>query len=353
MQQPQQPAAGPVHYHDPSTGQQRAGQVTGQGAQGVTVVDQETGQTHKIEHGRWRHRGPETEPTPSKTPPTPSKPADTDTDGQVEGEWSPPERTGSTSAHPKAMAFARNIFGEDVSPEHIAALGGVLPDIDVTIEPGMTPGSIAVTGHPPGGGLMGRAISRENSDIVIDNLYFELPEESQGKGLGARALLQQVQTAGEMGISRIDAEAARNDAEGMVGYYVWPRLGYDAELPDAAKEETGAERVSDLMKHSHGRAWWKEHGDTIHMSFDPSEGSQSRRALEAYAEAKGIEGLAKAVQRAIFGDLHKGRKDEPRDKAGRWERAPRLDKEDDEHLDRVWDDIGREDAKKRAQDREP
>tara|TARA_R110000824_G_scaffold54028_2_gene149074 strand:- start:33166 stop:40146 length:6981 start_codon:yes stop_codon:yes gene_type:complete len=423
-----------VSFKHPGTGEQRTGAVSGTGPKGATVVDHESGESHKVPHGHWKHDAG----APSKQPDQPRAEPEKTEEPAAES-WTPAKRTAKTDAHPKAMAMAKRIFGQEVTPEHLAAIGGVPPDVDVTISTGMDAGVVIIAGtwadHPDSD--MTRVLRRgeDSKGPTIENVYFELEAEQQGQGLGAQALLRQVQAAGEMGVSGIQTEAAgsADDEDGMVGYYVWPRLGYDGDLPQAAQKATGQKRLSDLMKSSKGRDWWKQNGHGVKVEFDPSKGSLGRRVLSAYAEAKGYDALAKAVQTALFGDpgdkteimretfdqeleeddldeslddlakgvdqipggkadkrkpsdfdpdelaegiehemehtddrslareiamdhlaehahyytrlqkLEKGRKDQKRDKAGRWEKAPQLGEDDNKTLDDIWDKIGGED----------
>jgi len=339
------PGPSPVTFRHPETGAATQGTVHGKGEHGITVVDDATGQAHKVEHGHYAH------PKSSH----PGKPAE---ESEEASAWTPPQRTAETSAHPRAMAMASRMFGREVTPEHLAAVAGVLPDVDVRIGPGLMPGSIEVTGHFPGGGIMSRSISKDGDDLVVENQFFELHEDHRGKGLGARALLQQIQSAGELGVSHIETEAARNDDEGMVGYYVWPRLGYDGDVPSPPPSPGGEDSMSDLMSSQKGRDWWKDNGQTVTLKFDPSPASRGRQVLEAYAKAKGLEAMAKAVESADMGsgssaqepststtgEVQKRDSDDTTDgdaqtghePRGHVERAEPLSDEDEAILDKAW-----------------
>ena len=78
------------------------------------------------------------------------------------------------------------------------------------------------------------------------------------------------------------------------GYSTWGRLGFRGNIsPDRQKDifaATGmsATTVQELMRTPAGRVAWKRHGRETDMGFDLADGSESRRVLAAYLEAKGI-----------------------------------------------------------------
>jgi hypothetical protein len=74
---------------------------------------------------------------------------------------------------------------------------------------------------------------------------------------------------------------------GTAGYYFWPRVGFDGEIPLAARDKLPMHlaqhtRLRGLMATPAGRAWWKENGTTVRLRFDLQPGSDSRRTLDAY-----------------------------------------------------------------------
>ena len=137
---------------------------------------------------------------------------------------------------------------------------------------------------------------RKGSERYAVNSFFAV--QNTGNGFGVQALTRQVETLSKAGFAQIETYAARdNGDEGgapMVGYKVWPRLGYDARLPSDFDvsgilhiyDEEPPVTVSDLMDEPEGRKWWDEHGDGIEMRFNLREGSLSRKVLAAYNERK-------------------------------------------------------------------
>ena len=122
---------------------------------------------------------------------------------------------------------------------------------------------------------------------------------------------------------------AQNRKRPRTGYYAWPRFGFDREFSDDERKLIPrklvgkGKRVSDLMKTAEGRAWWKDHGYGMSLSFDLSPDSLGRRVLSEYLEQKGI-------------TLEKARKPRRRGRR-REEMPPELTPEDEAILDRIWD----------------
>ncbi len=116
----------------------------------------------------------------------------------------------------------------------------------------------------------------------------------RARGWGLQMFYRQVRNAVAIGIDRIELRAGRRRGEN--GYYTWPRFGFDgaltptlrAALPDRFRT---AKTVLDLIETREGRAWWREHGETIDVCFDLTPGSRSRRTLRRYV----VERMAKAV----------------------------------------------------------
>lgn len=121
--------------------------------------------------------------------------------------------------------------------------------------------------------------------LVLANRKFFLGEDMQGKGTGSMFFYSQAKNAQQAGITRIETEAVRGPD--FNGYYTWPRMGYDGDLPKAITSKlpqqfSGFTKVSQLMDTPEGRTWWKKNGDDIDLTFDLAEGSRSMQVLEAY-----------------------------------------------------------------------
>lgn len=160
-----------------------------------------------------------------------------------------------------------------------------------------------------------REIHIKDGKKYIKNDFIKL-KDSAPKGTGTKMLYEQAKFALDNGIDYIECSADRWDEKGIVGYYVWARLGYDGNIPDDVKKKLPssfkkAKKVSDLMKTKEGREWWKENGDTFEAKFD----KDSLKILEAYMDASGGKTASKKDQ---------------------FEESPELTKKDEEILDAIW-----------------
>ena len=157
--------------------------------------------------------------------------------------------------------------------------------------------------------------------LRIYNYVMEVKKGKRGQGMGSALLARQVQNAVDSGVVEMKCEAVRADGPkgeiggSMSGYYVWPLLGYDgraprihhpdprtqrslnvpadkvnefreavSHLPDSAKNAT---KVSDFYKTTEGQQFWRKWGNTINLSFDLREGSDSLKKLSVYLEERG------------------------------------------------------------------
>ncbi len=145
----------------------------------------------------------------------------------------------------------------------------------------------------------------------IHNSLFRT-EKCLPDGLGTRVFVQQTKTASEMGFKYIDLMAARG--AGMVGYYVWPKLGYNTTID--LKGYMGRIQEKDIPKYEYLKKWllkngiefkdtkisdiyackagerfigqelWYKYGDGMNMKLDLTPGSLSMRILESYVNLK-------------------------------------------------------------------
>jgi hypothetical protein len=142
----------------------------------------------------------------------------------------------------------------------------------------------------------------------IFNSSLEISEDAP-KGLGTGVFVSQVLQARKLGLRHIECHAYRYSMDrsgyrdpSMIGYKIWPKLGYDGEIPedclDLLPEEIkdmfdllGYEEpymVSHLysLPDNEGIKWWEEYGESFEAEFDLSEDSYSIRTLQAYLEKK-------------------------------------------------------------------
>ncbi len=198
-------------------------------------------------------------------------------------------------------ASAKQIFDRPVTHADVATLAGVPDGHEATIA--VRPHGITVTSDHDGV-YIHRIISRDSKGkTYIKNDVFTVSKDQQGKGIGLSVFGRQVEHARRLGIDRIDTVAARSydteNRQGLIGYKVWPKFGYDAKLADVTSDRNRltlpkglkkSKNVSDLMKSPEGRAWWEENGGSAEMSFDLKAGSLSGRVWDAYRDSKGGKG---------------------------------------------------------------
>lgn len=198
--------------------------------------------------------------------------------------------------------------------------------------------------------------------------------KDQSHGTGTRILWEQVKEARKSGVKSIDLMAAggatgeigakhRNGQ--WVGYYTWPRLGFDGPLwddlgnmnairtalrepgdletkaiehsdPEAIKEKfPDAKRVSDLMKTEEGRQYWMAYGWPMNMKLDLTEGSKGVEVLKQYYEKKfGTPAVETATTEAAPRDI--GDLDQAKYDSSQWGDTDILDEQDEKLLDELW-----------------
>lgn len=150
-------------------------------------------------------------------------------------------------------------------------------------------------------------------DLVMHNASFLVRADMQGGGLGARIFADEVDTLSKLDVKYIETHAVgagpntglmpSSFTQGANGYYTWPRFGYNGPLPQEARNfierailngEIPAEwgnftTIRQVMEASGGPEWWKANGVPLHLRFDLSDGSYSRRTLENYLKQRGLQ----------------------------------------------------------------
>ena len=184
----------------------------------------------------------------------------------------------------KIEKAAKKLLGKPVTVRDIAGIVGAPADTTVRIFTNPD-GSLWVNAESSGVEM--RRFLRVDLDgnPYIKNEFFSIKSVTdQNKGMGLAIFADQVENAAALGITEIRTEAARGPT--FNGYYTWARFGYDgaipgglAPLPDALKS---AKRISEVMGSQEGRDWWRANGVTFNGEFDLTEGSYSRRTLDAY-----------------------------------------------------------------------
>jgi predicted GNAT family acetyltransferase len=187
-----------------------------------------------------------------------------------------------------ARTAVQAVFGRELSPEDLGRLAGAREDDHIEICGGSEHFEITMR-SADGERHASFTVYRIDQDIVINDTYVRNSGDAQGAG---RDLIQAFDDMKALGVSRMEASAARSDggrAQGMNGYYTWAKLGFTGEIPEsllALAEERfgpGITRVEQLMHLGRlGEQWWREHGDTWDATFSFEDGSYSMRMLNAW-----------------------------------------------------------------------
>ena len=111
--------------------------------------------------------------------------------------------------------------------------------------------------------------------LTPDGIYWRLAAAGSGRAFGADHIVDVIDAARAMGAKRIQAFAAGGD--GYIGYKVWPKMGFDGDLPNYLASQLpdhlkGSKTVQDLYKTRAGRDWWEKNGsEGLQMTLDLSK----------------------------------------------------------------------------------
>ncbi len=140
-----------------------------------------------------------------------------------------------------------------------------------------------------------RYIGKDARGKYMENSYLVVNDDQQGKGIGTNVFHDQIAAATALGFKSIRCTATRANghafAPPMIGYKIWPRLGYDAAIPDKVAKKLpsqlkSAKNISQLMKTPEGRKFWDRYGVTTKMEFSLNKTSHSISTLKRYEKAK-------------------------------------------------------------------
>ena len=191
--------------------------------------------------------------------------------------------------------------GRGLSEEDIINMVGAQSGTEVEVSLyGVGAVQISVTDGYDSIGSMDRILFDDNGELAMEHELFTL-NDSAPPGYATKVMSAAIPAMEESGIKYVKTFAMRN-IHGWVGYYVWPKFGFDAPIEESNKSDQiaelfpGAEYISDLYKTQAGRDWWLENGDSVELVFDMSEGSRSRDIFNKYMERKGLESMAKSLE---------------------------------------------------------
>lgn len=150
--------------------------------------------------------------------------------------------------------------------------------------------------------VMRRLLMQSNGDFYIRNDSIRIKSGYQGKNLAARSVALQARAAQELGFKYIVLDAigdcqlaaSRFAEDRWIGYWLWPQLGFLAEIPSHVRPKLspqfqGFKSVAELIASAEGLAEWKLWGDELKdATFDLTADSKSWQLLSDYLRSKSI-----------------------------------------------------------------
>lgn len=153
------------------------------------------------------------------------------------------------------------------------------------------PDQTGITGF---GGPIKR-IERAYHPTFIHNEELALNPGHKGQGIGPKILANQVQAAQKVGLNTIHTYAGRNRTDSMIGYRVWPELGYDGDIPApilniarADFNDPSITTVQHLLSKPGGKEWWRDQGMGFDAQFDTRPGSDHIGRLVRHLVKRGL-----------------------------------------------------------------
>ena len=201
----------------------------------------------------------------------------------------------------EVLRTAKKVLGAPVKPEDLATLIGAPDDALVTAYVPKGTEHVSISMEIPGILTASRDLHGDYGPAEIRNHSIRIHPDYQRQGRGTKIFARQVEHAGKLGVKRISCLAGADQPPENNGYYTWPALGFDAEIPAglAAKlpeKLAGAKRLSELFASREGADWWLEHGITMEMRFDMDENSVSRKRLADYLASKRAEDEGRSLE---------------------------------------------------------
>jgi phage portal protein BeeE len=197
---------------------------------------------------------------------------------------------------PAIADVEKELFDRAVDNDELAAIVAAPDDARVEVMTTKDRHLVIITDHRDYSSV--RTVKRVNGKLVMRNESISLNDKKRGAGLGTDLFAQQVANLRESGFDRIEALALRTGGrKGANGYYTWPRLGYNAPLPQAVKDRlstfttvpnlladiAASKSYLDLFLTKAGRELWRKHGESIdNMVFDLKPSSRNSETLRTY-----------------------------------------------------------------------
>ena len=190
---------------------------------------------------------------------------------------------------------------EDISNEEVVAMAGALNNSEIRVTNlGKDSYRISISNDYLNG-TQERTISRDyNGNLIINNdLFFlrkgyfmddsgnevyDILPEYQDKGIATKSLARQVFYAAKNGVKRIETFAPKSNS--MNGFYVWPKHGFEGNIPTDLVEkirkrfkDPNMKTMQDIFDKPDGGSYWKQFGKDVEVTFDLTPGSRSLQRL--------------------------------------------------------------------------
>ncbi|MDF0506776.1 hypothetical protein POK33_39165 [Burkholderia cenocepacia] len=183
-----------------------------------------------------------------------------------------------------------------IDPTRIPWLVGALDGSEIHVTKDECSFIFEVT-HPWLDGPMVRVLWQDEDTgqltYMANEMFYLLPEH-QGRGYGARSCAIEVTEVARLGIQYLGCQTAGHFGSDTIGYYVWPALGFDAELEDAdiallPNHLRRCTTLNELFLAEGGAEHWLTYGGAKYVSFRLERDSTSWAILTAYLQENGIE----------------------------------------------------------------
>lgn len=204
----------------------------------------------------------------------------------------------SINFQPGTEIAIEDLLGLSLSHDEIGGLVGALDGSTITVSD-WGDGIIFDIRHP----LVAKQRRILDSDwrgrLYIHNDHFRTTGTAP-KGTGLKSFATEVFHAQKFGVEYIDTYAAgnyqlsqRSGSDHWIGYYVWPRFGYNAALDQADWAKfpptfRGIPDLNELFDQPNGWFVWKYHGTAREMLFDLDPASRSTAMLKGYLQTRGF-----------------------------------------------------------------
>lgn len=148
--------------------------------------------------------------------------------------------------------------------------------------------------HPSIAGQSERYLTTDNGRIELHNQILKINPSQKGQGLGPRIVATGLVQASLIGVEVVTVQAAGDAGSDWQGYLQWPKMGFDARIPQWAAQNLPTtlqgkiERFTDFLIYPEGLKWWADNGSNVNLEFDLDTDSLSQIVLLEYLKYKGI-----------------------------------------------------------------